>query len=124
MPNYPNIQKKVDSKLRKNGISFEIKLSLPDIYDPTTGNALKQNSVVSAYGIKTTSENKQSNSEVRYGDYILMLSTLDIDGNQYPMPKRGSVIMIDGKEVEVVNTVVELNLTDIPLYYNVVLRGI
>jgi hypothetical protein len=126
MPNYLKIQQNVDKKLKKNGILFLITTKGVGTYDPITGVSSRESITVGVYGLKASALRKPfpNNLELRYGDFMLMLSALDSTGGQYELPKKGSSITINGKEVEVIDVVTELNLTEVPLFYRIVLRGI
>ncbi len=130
MPNYLKIQQNVDKKLRKNGILFLITKKGVGTYDPVTGVSSRESVAVAVavgvYGLKVSALRKPfpDGIELHYGDFILMLSPLDSTGGQYELPKKGSSITINGREVEVIDVATELNLTDVPLFYRIVLRNI
>ena len=126
MPNYLKIQGDVDKKLRKNGILFELRIPQTGSYDPTTGNRIREFKTLKVYGVKIGSEIKSlPPMELGFNDYILMLSSIDEGGDSYDIPpKEGSKILINGREVEIVDTVMQLNLTNVPLFYKVILRNI
>lgn len=125
MPDYLKIQGNVDKKLRKNGILFEIKIPQPGVYDQVTGDRIREVKTLKVYGLKIGSEIKSiPANELGFNDYMLMLSSLDSDGNVYDIPPKGSKIVINNKDVEIVDAVRELNLTNVPLFYRIILRNI
>ena len=126
MPNYLKIQQNVDKKLRKNGILFLITKKGGGTYDPVTGVSSRESITVGVYGLKVSALRKPfpDNLELHYGDFMLMLSPLDSIGEQYELPKKGSSITINGREVEVIDVATELNLTNVPLFYRIILRSI
>lgn len=125
MPNYLKIQGNIDKKLRKNGFLFEIMIPQPGTYSPVTGVRNRGVKLYTVWGIKLGSEVKPINNvESGFNDYVLMLSALDSSGVSYEMPPKGSRIMINGREVEIVDSVRELNLTNVPLFYKIILRNI
>lgn len=126
MPNYLKIQRNVDKKLRKNGVLFLITKEGMGTYDPVTGVSSRETVTMGVYGLKVSASRKPFSDgiELHYGDFMLMLSPLDSTGKQYELPKKGSSITINGREAEVIGIATELNLTDVPLFYRIVLRNI
>lgn len=125
MPNYLKIQSDVDSKLRQNGALFELVSEGSGIYNPTTGTSSRETKIIKAFGIKTISKFVESdNFKVKYGDFLLLLSAIDENGDQYDCPSKGTKVLIDGVETEVVDSVIELNFTGIPVLYKFILKGI
>ena len=127
MPNYLEIQQNVDKKLRRNGILFLITTTKGvGTYDPVTGIFSRESVTMGVYGLKVSASRKPfpDGIELHYGDFMLMLSPLDSTGEQYELPKKGSSITINGRETEVIGIATELNLTNVPLFYRIVLRGI
>jgi hypothetical protein len=126
MLNYLEIQHSVDEKLRKNGILFLITTEGVGTYDPVKGISSRETVIIGVYGLRVSVLRKPfpDGIELHYGDFMLMLSPLDSTGKQYELPKKGSSITINGCEAEVIGIATELNLTNVPLFYRIVLRNI
>lgn len=125
MPNYLKIQADVDKKLRQNGTLFELDLNKAGTYNPTTGESNRETATIKVYGLKVVSKIPDALAfKIKYGDYLLIMSAIDEDGDQYEPPSKGSKISFRGIESEIVDSVVELNFTGIPVLYKFILKGL
>lgn len=123
MTDYAKKARETDTKLRKKGGTVTLRRIVLGDDDPDTGKPEQTITDYTAAGIKFGYVAERIDGKlIQSGDQELLLSPLQLNGQQLPEPTTGDLVLINGAKYAIHN-VAMLEPTDVPILYTLQLRG-